>query len=126
MAKRNAFESLWPKMREETRPLAKIRPYPNNPRTHPPEQIALLAEVLKKFGPDQRIVIDGDDDFILKGHGRLESARLAGMRAFPVLIRYGLSAADKKAMRIQDNTLPLMSGWDAPPASRPRRCGPSG
>jgi ParB-like chromosome segregation protein Spo0J len=92
-------------------PLSKIYPWPDNPRTHPPAQVALLAELIKRYGPDQDIVVD-EDGVILKGHGRLLAATLAGLREFPVTRRTGLSEADKTAMRIQDNQVALLSGWD--------------
>jgi hypothetical protein len=106
------LEESWPKMRREVRLLSAIHEYPNNPRTHPPAQIALLSELLKKYGPDQDIVIDGDDDVILKGHGRHRAAILAGMKEFPCTIRYGMSEADKIAMRISDNAVSLLAGFD--------------
>lgn len=93
-------------------PLAKIRPYPHNPRTHPPAQIKLLADLLRKFGPDQPIVVD-ENEVILKGHGRRLAAEAAGMTRFPVVQRGGLSDADKAALRIADNQVALLSGWDA-------------
>ena len=106
-----SVEEAWPETRRETRPLSKIYPYPNNPRTHPPAQLALLAELIKKYGPDQDIVVD-EDGVILKGHGRHGAATLAGLREFPVTVRLGMTDADKMAMRIQDNAVALLSGWD--------------
>lgn len=92
-------------------PLAKIKPYPNNPRTHPPAQVRLLAELLTKYGADQPIVVD-EKGVILKGHGRLMAATEAGLDSFPVVQRIGLSETDKTAMRIHDNQVALLSGWD--------------
>lgn len=92
-------------------PLAKIKPYSHNPRTHPPAQIELLAELLKKFGPDQDIVVD-EHGVILKGHGRLLAAEKAELKRFPVTQRFGLSDEDKAALRIADNQVALLSGWD--------------
>lgn len=92
-------------------PLDKIKPYSRNPRTHPPEQIKLLAELILKYGPDQPIAID-EDGVILKGHGRLEAAKFAKLAEFPVVIHAGLSEEDKKAVRIADNQVSLLSGWD--------------
>lgn len=113
MTRKKAFaiEDAWPKMTRETRPLTKIYPYPKNPRTHPPAQIALLAALLKRHGPDQDIVVD-EDGVILKGHGRHQAAIAAGMREFPVTIRHGLDEAAKVELRISDNQTALMSGWD--------------
>lgn len=95
--------SLWP--------LARILPYPNNARTHPAEQIALLAEHLKRWGPDQPIVVD-EDGVILKGHGRLAAAEEAGLAGFPVVVRTGLPETEKKAIRLADNQIALLSGYD--------------
>ncbi len=91
--------------------LAKIIPYEHNPRTHPAEQIALLAELIKKWGPDQDIVVD-ENGVILKGHGRLRASIEAGRKTYPVRQRFGLSEEDKTAMRIADNQVALLSGWD--------------
>jgi hypothetical protein len=107
-----ALEDAWPKIKRETRLLTAIHPYPLNPRTHPPAQVAFLAGLLKKYGPDQDIVVDAEDDMILKGHGRRLAAIAAGMKDFPVTVRFDLSEAEKKAMRIEDNQSALMSGWD--------------
>lgn len=92
-------------------PLERIIPYPNNARTHPPEQIALLAEHLKRWGPDQPIVVD-EDGVILKGHGRLAAAAEAELTEFPVVVRTGLPEAEKKALRLADNQIALLSGYD--------------
>lgn len=98
-------------MRDAVWSLQRIKPYPRNPRTHPPAQIALLAELLKKHGPDQRIVVD-ENGVIIKGHGRLAAAHAAGLKSFPVVIRAGLSEAEKAAMRVSDNQVSLLAGWD--------------
>lgn len=39
-------------------PVSRIVPYPENPRTHPPEQVTLLAQLLTTYGADQPIVVD--------------------------------------------------------------------
>lgn len=92
-------------------PLSRIKPYERNPRTHPQAQIDLLANLIKQYGPDQPIVVD-EAGTILKGHGRLLAARAAGRADFPVVQRSGLSDADKTAMRLSDNQVALLSGWD--------------
>lgn len=92
--------------------LDRIRPYPNNARTHPPGQITLLASMLKRWGADQPIVVD-EAGVILKGHGRLLAALEAGLRDFPVVQRLGLPEEEKKALRLADNQVALLSGWDA-------------
>ncbi len=101
----------WPAVNAKLWKLAKIVPYPNNPRVHPPAEIKLLADMMKRHGVDQPIVVD-EKGVIIKGHGRLEAAKLAGFHDFPVAQHFGLSDADKMAMRIADNAVPLLAGWD--------------
>jgi ParB-like nuclease domain len=91
--------------------ITKIKPYPTNPRTHPPEQIALLATHLKRWGPDQPIVVD-ENGVILKGHGRRLAAIEAGLTHFPVIQRHGLPDSEKLGLRIADNQVGLMSAWE--------------
>lgn len=109
MVKRKAVES--PAMNPELWPVDRITPYQNNARTHPAAQISLLAELIRKNGADQPIVVD-DEGVILKGHGRRLAAIEAGLKEFPVVQRKGLTKAEKSAMRIEDNQVALLSGWD--------------
>lgn len=101
----------FPALEAELWPLDKIIEYPNNPRTHPQDQIELLARLLKR-GIDQPIVVD-EDGIILKGHGRKMAAALAGFTEFPVVQRFGLSESEKRAERMSDNVVALMSGWSS-------------
>ena len=100
-----------PAERIEMRPIAKIIPYDRNPRTHGEEQIKLLASLMKKYGVDQPIVVD-EKGIILKGHGRRMAAIRAGLEYYPVVIQRGLKENDKRALRIADNQVALLSGWD--------------
>lgn len=88
-----------------------IKEYPGNARTHPPEQIDLLGKLIEKYGQDQDIVVD-EDGVILKGHGRKTAMKAIGWKKAEVTQRFGLSDADKRAMRINDNVVALLSGWD--------------
>lgn len=101
----------WPAMKAETWPLDRIKPYDKNPRTHPDEQIETLARLMKEYGVDQPIVVD-EDGIIIKGHGRLLAAQRAGFKEFPVVKHIGLSDQEKRALRIVDNQVALLSGWD--------------
>lgn len=101
----------WPATKPELWRIERIVPYPNNPRSHPPAQVKLLAELMKKRGVDQPIVVD-DAGVILKGHGRRLAAIEAGFEEFPVVVHRGLSETDKRAMRIEDNQVSLLSGWN--------------
>lgn len=99
------------KMQSGVALLNRFIPYPDNPRTHPPAEIMLLSQLLKTRGVDQPIVVD-ENWIILKGHGRLQAASLAGLKQFPYVQRFGLSEVDKRAIRIEDNQVALLAGWD--------------
>lgn len=93
------------------KPLDWFIPFEANARTHPQAQIDLLATLLHTHGPDQPIVVD-EVRLILKGHGRLIGARQGGLTHFTFIQRFGLTQAEKDAMRFQDNQVSLLSGWD--------------
>lgn len=59
----------WPAASVQMWPLARIVPYPNNPRHHPPEQVALLAGSMLVEGVTMPILVD-EAGVIIAGHGR--------------------------------------------------------
>lgn len=91
-------------------PLDRIKPCPKNERLHSAEQISLLASMLKRWGPDQPIVVD-EAGVILKGHARLSASRECGFEEFPVVQRFGMSETEKTAMRISDNQITIAASW---------------
>jgi hypothetical protein len=98
-------------MRSGRAPLSAFVPYPKNARIHPEREIELLARILLLRGFDQPIVVD-EDFIILKGHGRLDAAKRAGLSAAPYVQRLGLEEDEKKAIRLEDNQMPLLAGWN--------------
>ena len=113
MAKATAAVSktAWPAEVVEKWALEKIKPYDRNAREHPDVQVELLSKLMLKHGVDQPIVVD-EDGVILKGHGRRLAALKAGFTEFPVVVHRGLSEADKRGLRISDNKVALLAGWD--------------
>lgn len=101
----------WPALNAKPWPLEKIKPYDKNPKDHPEHQVAVLAELMTRWGVDQPIVVD-EKGVILKGHGRLLAAKRAGFKEFPVVQHLGLDAAEKREMRIADNQSALLGGWN--------------
>lgn len=88
-----------------------LKPFPNNPKIHTPEQIDSIAANISEFGFDQPVLID-EEDTILKGHGRCLAAPKAGREMVPTIARAGLTPAQKWAIVISDNVLPAMTGLD--------------
>ncbi len=95
----------------ERRKIADLTPYPRNPKTHPPEQIASLIAMIKEFGFTQPLLVD-EDDMILAGHGRRLAAIEMGYDELPVIPLTGLTPAQKRAIVIADNKSNELGGWD--------------
>lgn len=93
--------------------LGELIPNPRNPNTHPEKQIALLAEVLKFQGWRQPIVVSNRSGFIVKGHGRLMAARVAGFTQAPVDFQDYENDAQEWADMISDNRLAELSEFDS-------------
>jgi DNA modification methylase len=95
----------------ERTPIAALKPYPANARTHSKRQIKQIAASIEKFGFTNPVLVD-DDLMILAGHGRVQAAKLLGLEEIPIVRISHLSEADKRAYVLADNQLALKAGWD--------------
>jgi len=98
-------------MNFENRPTHSLRPYAGNARTHSPKQIKQIARSIERFGFNNPVLVD-DDDQIIAGHGRIEAAKLLNMKTVPTVRLSHLSEAEKKAYILADNRLAEKAGWD--------------
>ena len=64
--------------RVEHLPLAELKPNPANARRHSRKQLHQIAASIREFGFNSIVVVD-EEGMILVGHGRVESARMAGL-----------------------------------------------
>ena len=62
----------------------KLRPRPNNPRTHTPRQIKQIAASIREFGFINPVLIDGSHG-IVAGHARVAAAVSIGMTDVPTV-----------------------------------------
>lgn len=92
------------------RPVTGVKPFPNNPRKNPDQQIARLMKSIKRVWTNP-ILID-ENCAIIAGHGRLEAAKRLGLKTVPTLMITGLSEAEKRALVIADNRWPEQAVWD--------------
>lgn len=90
-------------------PIEQIRPYEQNAKIHPPEQIEKLAAQILKMGWDQPIVVDPDMT-IIKGHGRYAAALKLELKEVPVIVT-DLTKEQARVARIADNRLAQVP-WD--------------
>lgn len=97
--------------RIELWPLARLKPYDRNARTHSDEQVTKIAASLAEFGFTNPILVDSADG-IIAGHGRLMAARELGLPEVPVIVLDHLSDAQRRAYILADNRLALDAGWD--------------
>src|SRR6516225_9854922 len=95
----------------EHMPVASLRPYPGNARTHSKKQIRQIADSIRRFGFTNPILI-GENGEIIAGHGRVEAAKLLGLDSVPTVRLAHLHVAQRRAYVLADNKLALNSGWD--------------
>ena len=92
-------------------PPGRLRPAANNSRTHSKKQLKQIARSIERFGFVNPVLIS-DDFEIIAGHGRVEAAKMLGLRQVPTVRLSNLSAADRRAYVIADNRLAELAGWD--------------
>lgn len=94
-----------------TRPIADLKPFAGNARTHSKKQIRQIADSIERFGFTNPVLVS-DGGEIIAGHGRVAAAKLLNMVEVPTLSLSHLSAAERRAYVLADNKLALNAGWD--------------
>ncbi|MGV1754850.1 ParB/Srx family N-terminal domain-containing protein [Agrobacterium sp. CG674] len=79
-----------------------LKPYAANAKKHPPEQVEALANLIKKSGWTQPIVV-WKDGTIIAGHGRRLAAISLGLKKVPAIVRSDITEAEADALRLADN-----------------------
>ena len=90
----------------------KLKPNPKNPNTHGAEQVALLAEIIKKSGWRNSITVSMFTGYVVKGHGRLLAAEYGGLTEVPVEYQHYNTEADELADLVADNRLAELAEMD--------------
>lgn len=99
------------KLKVEYLPLDKLKPYKNNAKLHPAEQIEQIKKSIEQFGFNDPIAVWGDDT-IIEGHGRLIAAQELGIEKVPVIRLDSLTDEERKAYTLAHNKLTMNSGFD--------------
>lgn len=94
------------------REVGDLRENPLNPNRHPDSQIERLAEVIRRSGWRAPVTVSALSGLIVKGHGRLRAALLAGWRCVPVEVQHYASRAQEEADLLADNRLAELSEVD--------------
>lgn len=87
-----------------------IKPYKNNAKQHPKEQIEQIKKSIEQFGMDDPIGIWKDE--IVEGHGRLIACKELGFEKVPVIRLDHLSDEERKAYTLAHNKLTMNSDFD--------------
>lgn len=80
-------------------------PNPKNNNKHPKEQIERLSKLIKYQGFRNPLVVSNRSGFVLCGHGRIEAAKLAGMKKVPVMYQDFENEAQEYAYLTSDNAI---------------------
>ena len=98
-------------LRVELLPVASLKPYARNPRTHSDKQINQIANSILQFGFTNPILIDSDRG-VIAGHGRIKAAKLLSIGEVPTIRLDHMTEAQIRAYVIADNRLAENAGWD--------------
>lgn len=82
-----------------------LTPNPKNNNKHPKEQIERLAKLIKYQGFRNPLVVSNRSGFVLCGHGRIEAAKLAGLKQVPVMYQDFDNEAQEYAYLTSDNAI---------------------
>ena len=93
------------------RNIAELIARPDNPRIHSKRQLKIIADLIRRFGFLNPVLIDSSGR-IVAGHARVEAARQLGRLVVPTITLGHLSPAELKAYAIADNRSAEHSEWD--------------
>ena len=93
-------------------PIKDLRPNPKNPNQHPPEQIKLLASIIRATGWRAPITVSKRSGLVTKGHGRLMAAQLDDLTDAPVDYQDYASEAEELADLTADNRIAELATTD--------------
>ena len=87
-----------------------IKPYKNNAKEHPREQIEQIKSSIEMFGMDDPIGVWNNE--VVEGHGRLIACKELGMKEIPVIRLDHLTDEERKAYTLAHNKLTMNSDFD--------------
>ena len=98
-------------MKIEKISIEKIKPYENNAKLHPPEQIEQIKKSIIEFGNNDPIAID-ENNVIIEGHGRYFALKELQFKEVEVIRLLHLNEEQKKAYILAHNKLTMNTGFD--------------
>lgn len=92
------------KMKIEYVPIDAVVPYVHNAKEHTEQQIANIAKSIEKYGWQQPVLLDKNNE-IIAGHGRVLAAKKLGVETIPCIYASELTEQQVREYRILDNKL---------------------
>lgn len=87
-----------------------IRPYENNAKEHPIEQIEQIKKSIQEFGNNDPIAVWHNE--IVEGHGRYEALKQLGETSIPIIRLDDLTDEQRKAYTLVHNKLTMNSDFN--------------
>lgn len=100
------------KLKIEYLDIDKLTHFENNSKIHTKQQIEHIANSIKEFGFNDPLGIAGCDNVVLEGNGRVEAAKLLGMKKLPCVRLDHMTDEERKAYVIAHNSTNLETGFD--------------
>ena len=88
-----------------------IKPYENNAKLYPPEQVEQIKKSIMEFGNNDPIAID-EESVIIEGHGRYQALKELGYKEAEVIMLKNLTEEQKRAYILIHNKLTMNTGFD--------------
>ena len=88
-----------------------IKPYENNAKLHPTEQVKQIKKSIKEFGNNDPIAID-ERGVIIEGHGRYLALKELGYEEVEIIRLDHLTEEQKRAYSLIHNKLTMDTGFD--------------
>ena len=88
-----------------------IKPYENNAKLHPAEQVEQIKQSIKEFGFNDPIAID-ENNVIIEGHGRYIACKELDIKEVPIIRLEDLDDEHKRAYMLVHNKLTMNTDFD--------------
>lgn len=88
-----------------------LKPYKNNAKKHPQNQIDKIKKSIEEFGFNDPIGVD-ENNMIIEGHGRYEALKQLGVKQVPCIELNNMTEEQKKAYILVHNKLNMDTGFD--------------
>lgn len=91
--------------------ISDLKPYKNNAKCHPPQQVEQIKKSIQEFGFNDPIAVD-ENNMVIEGHGRLLAVQALGWTEVDCIRLDGMTDEQKRAYIHIHNQLTMNTGFD--------------